>query len=359
MKIFILLFVLLLFANSVASVRVPPDLKKQSTTKELKPKRSLSEITKNGEKIENKNRKLSDIGKKYSENQKKGSHAIDSDKKEKKEVKYKMVDFDPDFRVYEVPKAHITQKGFLNDGLKSNLNGDKIETVVFVYDIDGKITTLTETNSVLSCCEFIEYPLRWRTNPVIKFDTSNLNGLTRPYLITCLNMSNILWSEPFGQNLLLNGIEATTLDITNPNSPNGENEAYFAQISSGTIAVTIVHFGTSNNIRQIIEADMIFNANLQFGDATVDPGVFDFQSVGAHELGHFFGLGHPPATPECSESTMYYVASTGEIIKRDPTDSDYQCILALYDENAVADVSNANLIFPGSITLAALFSLAF
>jgi len=76
-------------------------------------------------------------------------------------------------------------------------------------------------------------------------------------------------------------------------------------------------------------------------------------------LGHFFGLSHPPATEECNQSTMYFTASAGEINKRDLTDDDKQCIIALYEESVPINQSAAAFLHPSLLILSFILSFVF
>lgn len=71
------------------------------------------------------------------------------------------------------------------------------------------------------------------------------------------------------------------------------------RLSDSTLAVTV--YFTENNIlgsADIVEADIVFNANLEFDvydgplRFTRDSTVFDFRRIALHELGHVLGLSH-------------------------------------------------------------------
>ncbi len=117
-------------------------------------------------------------------------------------------------------------------------------------------------------------------------------------------------------------------------APDGHNEMMWGDVSSpGAIAVTIVwgiFYGPPSG-RELVEWDMVFD-NVDFpnwGDATVDFSVMDFENIAIHELGHSAGLADL-YTGQCSEQTMYGYASYGETKKRDLGVGDINGIKALY-----------------------------
>ncbi len=95
---------------------------------------------------------------------------------------------------------------------------------------------------------------------------------------------------------------------------------------------------------QILDADIVLNGgNFHFftdtaGQNACDPpdvnNYMDIQNVITHEIGHFFGLGHPPESTK-SGTTMYFNASCGETRKRNLMSDDEQGITHLYPVSSV------------------------
>lgn len=100
--------------------------------------------------------------------------------------------------------------------------------------------------------------------------------------------------------------------------------------NDNVIAVTVVWgvFIGPPSQRRLVEWDILMNDAFPWGDADLDATVMDIVNVGAHELGHAAGLGHPP--DECSEETMYAFAEFGETKKRTLEAGDRAGILELY-----------------------------
>lgn len=92
----------------------------------------------------------------------------------------------------------------------------------------------------------------------------------------------------------------TSRNSDNLNGADFRNNVCGDNFTTGTLAVTM--FFTQNNIlgsRDIVEADIVFNGNLNFDvyDGPQPPGglqstVYDFRRIALHELGHVLGLGH-------------------------------------------------------------------
>lgn len=97
------------------------------------------------------------------------------------------------------------------------------------------------------------------------------------------------------------------------------------------IAVTNVwgYFGGALSSRAIVEWDMLFNTNYNWGDASTNPNLMDLQNIATHELGHSAGLADLYSTA-CNNETMFGYSTTGEITKRDLNTGDIKGIQSLY-----------------------------
>ena len=126
------------------------------------------------------------------------------------------------------------------------------------------------------------------------------------------------------------------LENENPNgpdskSPDNKNEVMFDNLgSTNTIAYTITWgiFGGPPSQRQLVEWDVVFNSDYEFGNAADSSGVMDYQNIATHEFGHALGLTHPSDT--CLEETMYRFADIGEIKKRTLEPGDIAGLNKLY-----------------------------
>ncbi len=106
----------------------------------------------------------------------------------------------------------------------------------------------------------------------------------------------------------------------------------------GSIAVTTTTFNSRTG--ELLDADIEFNAEVYTFTACTppEPGctvAYDIQNTLTHEIGHVFGLDHPPVSqPAVIEATMYHSAPRGEIKKRDLASDDIDGLCFIYPAGA-------------------------
>ena len=83
----------------------------------------------------------------------------------------------------------------------------------------------------------------------------------------------------------------------------------FFPLGSATVALTPALFNGSG---RILDADILFNGRGFDFSTSKQPGFFDVQDVGTHELGHFLGLDHTG----WGGATMYPFVSQNQILQR-------------------------------------------
>ncbi len=93
----------------------------------------------------------------------------------------------------------------------------------------------------------------------------------------------------------------------------GQNILTFAHMgSSGTLAENVFWYKTGTG--EILDSDIRFNTNYAWS-ASGEPGEYDVQNIGTHELGHSLSLDDLYDVAD-GEKTMYGYASPGETKKR-------------------------------------------
>jgi len=179
--------------------------------------------------------------------------------------------------------------------------------------------------------------------------TGNLDGLESSFVNSTIATSAETWDAEVSQELFVTySIDEVSENGDNYNDAQRDytNEVFFADLPyEGAIAVCIVYYINAGppSQRQILEFDLVFDADLVFvdasglehnfywGDATVDSECMDLQNIATHELGHALGLADLyDTTAPVPEQTMYGYASTGETKKRTLEDGDKAGITVLY-----------------------------
>jgi len=173
----------------------------------------------------------------------------------------------------------------------------------------------------------------WLVNPV------NNNGLSDNFVFTNLTADITKWEDAADGTLngnslpiLGDGTVVTANLEVDFNSPDGQNEVYFADVQSpGAIAVTVVWgiFSGPPSQRELLEWDQVYD-DVDYGWSAIgEPNLMDFENIATHELGHSVGMADIYVS-SCSQVTMYGYADNGEIIKRTLETADITGISTLY-----------------------------
>ena len=136
------------------------------------------------------------------------------------------------------------------------------------------------------------------------------------------------WNSHTSETLVSEVVTAagiTIFDEVEKGVPDRDNELVWADLESRVIAVCYTWFIGD----EIIQFDIAFNTDFDWGDAEVTPGVMDLQNIATHELGHGFGLADIYQR-KLSDLTMYGYSSLGDIAKRTLEQGDIDGIKALY-----------------------------
>jgi hypothetical protein len=119
------------------------------------------------------------------------------------------------------------------------------------------------------------------------------------------------WDSWTGADLIA-GISEVSFGSTSVDY-DGVNAVFFAVLDSNVIAMA--SFWYSRATREILECDIRFNVNLEWGTGGAMT-VYDVQNIATHELGHFFNLADIYDESK-DDLTMYGYSWKGDVGKRD------------------------------------------
>lgn len=224
-------------------------------------------------------------------------------------------------------------------------SGEMVEGLMFIHYKRGFSHKGTHnpggTEATTSCYAYLARGAKWKTVEPWVMNSSNIDGLNGTTLFNLMDASLVKWEDATdgvvgngtGVQIFGAGTSTTSPLFADSSSPDGQNEVYFADVSStGTIAVTIVWgiFGGPTFQRKLVEWDMVFD-DVDFDWSAGAAGVagkMDFDNIATHEIGHAAGMGHP--SDSCTEETMYRFASNAETKKRSLNSGDITGINNLY-----------------------------
>lgn len=169
--------------------------------------------------------------------------------------------------------------------------------------------------------------VKWPSLPVsYAINPANPGGLTEDFVTSTFAASAETWDAETSSELFN---DAYSVDYSAQYGvQNYQNAVSFgAYPDSNVIAITSVWY--SRRGRQIVEFDMLFNTNFNWGDASVDPLLMDFQNIATHELGHSVGM-DDIYTSTCSAVTMYGYSGEGDVSKRSLEQPDIQGLQKMY-----------------------------
>lgn len=201
----------------------------------------------------------------------------------------------------------------------------------------------------IQCTGPISEGTRWKISENYFIDTTNNNGLTNEFIIETFSNSINTWKENLNFDFINENIIGS-VDGIDIDSPDGKNEVIFTNFQEeNVLAITILWgiFDGPVSGRFIFEWDMIFNDNFPWCDVqnSQTSNCVDFQSIATHEIGHVAGL-RDIFDNFCSDVTMFFSSSFGEIKKRTLTQSDILGLQILYQEVIIEDDDDGFNISP-------------
>lgn len=191
-----------------------------------------------------------------------------------------------------------------------------------------------------SCYTYLSNGAKWKSVEPWIVNSTNTRGLASDFVAGNLAADIAKWEDATdgvigngsGNNILGDGSSTSNPLLADTSSPDGQNEVYFANVSSpGAIAVTIVWgiFGGPPFARELVEWDQVYDDFDFDWSSNGEAGKMDFENIATHELGHSVGMGDLYDTV-CSEETMFGYADFGETKKQTLNTGDITGINKLY-----------------------------
>jgi len=216
------------------------------------------------------------------------------------------------------------------------LTSPGLEKFVFIHYKKGfgKPTWAKQGKKRSKCYDFLGKGVKWKelsVNYVI--DPDNPDGLTEDFVTSAISAGVEEWDTHTSTELF--GTYSIDYNSSwDTDTPDGRNELLFGDYPQDeVIAVTVIwgYFSGPPSTREIIEFDVLFDTDFNWGDATnpETAEVMDLQNIATHEIGHGVGLADLYDTA-CIEETMYGYSNYRETKKRDLNAGDITGIQELY-----------------------------
>ncbi len=156
--------------------------------------------------------------------------------------------------------------------------------------------------------------------------TGNDDGLTSSFITSAVTAAVDTWDTATTAGNLKGTI--TTESGYGSVGKDGQNTITFGNYpQSGVIAVTYAWVDRAT--KKLIEFDIMFDTDFQWGDANQNLALMDLQNIATHELGHGFNLSDL-YTASKSALTMYGYSTEGETQKRTLESGDITGIQAVF-----------------------------
>lgn len=222
---------------------------------------------------------------------------------------------------------------------RSGLQVDGYLSLTYVRPpIDQTSANTNATANADTCVAPFAQGARWKEAEDFVLDATNDQGLSEQFFLDMNWLAMREWDSRLTTNLFGSRDTTSVADGPDDLAPDGKNELQFGVIDeSGVIAVAFVWgiFDGPVADRAIVEADVLYNLNFLWGNASSQSGVMDGWNIATHELGHYVGLGHVPN----SDASMFASAAVGETKKRDLLPCEGNGLCAHYGEGDDCDES--------------------
>ena len=199
-------------------------------------------------------------------------------------------------------------------------------------------------------------PLAWRRpcTAVVLSNTAPFGSLSDAQVRDVLRRSFATWTSVTCEGALT-GLEVTVTDdlcdcSEAVHNASGHNVHAITYVPEGwaderghdprAYAVTFVWHDPATG--EILDVDMEINGErgpyVECPAEGCPAGSSDLANVITHEIGHYFGIAHTPDDPL---ATMWSMAETGELLKRDLRDDDVEAVCTIYGGEQLDQVCDA------------------
>lgn len=208
-------------------------------------------------------------------------------------------------------------------------NKGQIEKIVFIHYKKNPVKPSGgSSKKAPTCYTFLSTrKVKWPTAVNYVINPTNSQGLDLTFVQNAISASAETWDNVTTREIA--NVPIIDADAAYNNSMDGKNLISFGNnfSDSNIIAAAAVWYNTRTGV--IVEFDISFETEYQWGDAIVDSSKMDLQNIATHEIGHAFGLGDVYKS-ECSAVTMYGYSDEGDIAKRSLEQPDITGIQVLY-----------------------------
>ena len=190
------------------------------------------------------------------------------------------------------------------------------------------LTEIVDEVSPLTDCVSKAYSLtgwRWTTPYNAQWDLANPEGLSGSTILSTINAASNTWDNAVAADIFGNQVQGGS--AANIRRQDFVNQQGFKNLGGGgTIAVT---YTWAYNDGRAAESDAAYNTYFNWATSGAS-NAMDFQSIGTHEMGHTFGMGHSSTASANSCLTMYPYGANGQTYQRTLGDGDLLGIDAIY-----------------------------
>ncbi|KKL07680.1 hypothetical protein LCGC14_2583600, partial [marine sediment metagenome] len=221
---------------------------------------------------------------------------------------------------------------------------------LYHHEISSDNNVQKKSHGTGPCSDSFAVGSRWKIREDFVIDSTNNQGLSEKYFFDMNWLAMCEWDSKLKFRIFGNRDTNSIVDGPDEISPDGKNEIQFGFINeANVIAFTSIWgiFDGPIDNREIVEADIVYNLNFQWGNvSTTSDNIMDGENIAAHELGHYIGFGHISNT----ESTMFANANFRETKKRSLLSCEIEGLCIHYDESNICLGHNSTGTTPPRFT---------